>query len=42
MNKQEQNKQLHESVLNLLFADIIDSELANKLHAKSDRKVKVK
>ena len=34
------NKELHDAVLLLLFLDIIDSDLANKLHAKIDRKVK--
>lgn len=34
------NDQLHRAVLNLLFEDIIDSDLANKLHMKIYRKVR--
>jgi hypothetical protein len=35
-----ENKQAHEAVLILLFADIITSEEANKLHKKIDKKIK--
>lgn len=38
--KDERNKKAHEAVLTLLFADILTSEQANKLHAKIDRKIK--
>jgi hypothetical protein len=37
---EEKARVLHESVLYLLFANILTSEQANKLHAKIDEKVK--
>lgn len=39
MEKSE-NKDAHESVLTLLFMDILTTKQANKLHAKIDKKIK--
>jgi hypothetical protein len=35
-----ENKKAHEAVLFLLFADILTSEEANRLHKKIDKKIK--
>lgn len=35
-----ENQSAHESVLNLLFLDILTTEQANKLHAKIDKIIK--
>jgi hypothetical protein len=38
----DKNKSAHEAVWILLFEDIINTDLANKLHAKIDKKIKKK
>ena len=40
MENKSENKIAHEAVLTLLFADILTSEEANKLHEKIDKKIK--